>query len=232
MYDMMGADEIDALLGDDVDALLGGDDDDQLLGQLMGYAQPQQQDNDALLGAILLGRARRKAARRPPVQAPNQAMVQAIANARANAQQPQMLVRQTPPLLNRIPGVPGLSQQVLPLGFPRLTCTSLANQTGGNVVANPQKPWQGTKLIISISGLNSGNYSVDVLPVVGVQPVLASADSVDARSFPANALGNELMIESAGPGIQVSLSFNVNPTMTVVGDVVQALSTWMGKSIG
>ena len=141
-------------------------------------------------------------------------------------------MRDAPPLLNRIPGVTGTSKQILPLGFPTLVCTSLQNQPGGRVQASPQKPWQGTKLIISVSGLNNGNYAVDVLPVIGVNPAMASADAADARSFPANALGNELMIESAMPGIQVSLSYNVNPTMTVVGDVVAIAATWMGNSLG
>lgn len=227
---MMGADDIDAVLGaDDIDALLGADDIDALLGDsaLMGA------DEDALLGALLGRKRRRMAARRqagrPPV-AQNQ-LAQAVANARQMAQTPQVMLRNEPPLINRINGVPARSRQVLPLGFPVLTCTSVLNSGGGDVTANPQKPWRGSKLIISISGTNSGNYGVSVLPVIGTNPTLASPDSVDARSFPANALGNELVVEAAAPGITVRLSFDVAPNVGV-GDTVICQATWLGESIG
>lgn len=226
---MMGADDIDALLGDDVDALLG-DDVDALLGDaLMGAG-----DEDALLGALLGRRRRRQQMRRqggrPPVTTQNQ-LATAIANARQAAQTPQVMLRNEPPLINRINGVPARSRQVLPLGFPILTCTNVANSGGGDVTANPQKPWRGSKLIVSISGTNSNNYGVSVLPVIGTNPTLASPDAVDARSFPANALGNELVVEAAAPGITVRLSFNVGPNVGA-GDTVICQATWLGESIG
>ena len=226
---MMGADDIDALLGDDVDALLG-DDVDALLGDaLMGAG-----DEDALLGALLGRRRRRQQMRRqggrPTATTQNQ-LANAIANARQAAQTPQVMLRNEPPLINRINGVPARSRQVLPLGFPVLTCTNIANNNGGNVTANPQKPWRGSKLIVSISGTNSGNYGVSVLPVIGTNPTLASPDPVDARSFPANALGNELVVEAAAPGITVRLQFDVAPNVGV-GDTVICQATWLGESIG
>lgn len=226
---MMGADDIDALLGDDVDALLG-DDVDALLGDaIMGAG-----DEDALLGALLGRRRRRQQMRRqggrPPATTQNQ-LANAIQNARAMARTPQLMVRDEPPLINRVPGVPARSRQVLPLGFPALTCTNVSNPAGGSVTASPQKPWRGGKLIVSVSGTNSGNYGVGLVPFIGTNPVLVSPDPVDARSFAANALGNELTIESAMPGIIVTMQYNVTPTVGA-GDTVIMQATWNGESIG
>lgn len=226
---MMGEDDIDALLGDDVDALLG-DDVDVLLGDSrMGAG-----DEDALLGALLGRRRRRQQMRRqggrPPVTTQNQ-LANAIANARQAAQMPQIMVRNEPPLINRVPGVPARSRQVLPLGFPILSCTSASNPAGGSVTSSPQKPWRGGKLIITVSGTNSGNYGVGVVPFIGTNPVLVSPEAVDARSFAANALGNELTVESAMPGIMVTMQYSVTPNVGV-GDAVIIQATWNGESIG
>lgn len=230
---MMGADDIDALLGDDVDALLG-DDVDALLGDaLMGAG-----DEDALLGALqsaLLGRRRRRqqmrrGGGRPPATTQNQ-LATAISNARQAAQTPQLMLRNEPPLINRVPGVPARSRQVLPLGFPTLFCTNTANSGGGQVTASPQKPWRGGKLIVSVSGTNSGNYGVGLVPYIGTNPVLVSPEAIDARAFPANALGNELVIESAMPGILVTMRYDVTPNVGA-GDSVIIQATWNGESIG
>jgi len=204
-YDLalMGAGDIDDLLGDD---MMG---DDELLG------------DDVLLGQdALLGRRIRMARQN---QSGNRGMMR--------QQPPPMMVRGAPPLLNRNPGVNPPSRQKLPLGFGVLTCANATpTASGGDLIARPQRPWRGEKLIVSVAGTNSGNYAVTFGAFIGVTPVLVSANYVDARSFPPNGLGNDLLCDAAQPGIEVSLRFDVTPGVGV-GDTVIISATWICQAI-
>lgn len=143
--------------------------------------------------------------------------------------QPQGLTR--PPLFNNRPGMARPAVGRLPLGFGTLTCTSASNPSGNSLTARPQVAWRGSKLVIGISGLNSGNYAVQMRPVIGNRPLLAGAGTVDARAFSATAIDNNLIGDAAAPGIDVSLEFTITPPITTVGDQVILQATWIGDGV-
>lgn len=131
------------------------------------------------------------------------------------------------PNLFQRPGMAPPSKGKLPLGFGSLTCA--AGSTGGTLTARPQVPWLGRKLIISIAGTNAGDYGVTVRPTIGNRPVLAGGSPIDARSFPANGLDNDLLAEAAGPGVDVSLEFVVTPVVGA-GHTVIIAPSWIGEA--
>ena len=134
-----------------------------------------------------------------------------------------------PSLYSATPGVPAPAVGRVQLGFDIMTCDATTNSSGGSLTARPQVPWRGTKLIISISGANNGNYAVTVRPTIGNRPLLAGSAATDARSYPATALGNELICDGVGPGIDVTLQFVVTPAVSGT-DVVAIAPTWIGDA--
>lgn len=188
--------------------------DDVLGDDLMGDDQLAALLGDETMGDEILGAARRVMARRA-----------------GGAPDPARQVLRAPPLMPAHLGVSNPNAGKLPLGFGTLSCANATpTAAGGTLTARPQVPWQGRKLIISISGTNSGNYGVSVRPTIGNRPVLAGAAAIDARSFPANALDNDLLSDSAGPGVDVSLEFVVTPSVGA-GDSVIIIPTWIGKAV-
>lgn len=201
-YDLLGSDG--PIVGDDLMGELLGDD----MGDDMG---------DDLMGDDLMGarrRGRQMAVRRQ------------VAVARA---QGQGLPTQRPALFSK----PGLSPPAigrLPLGFGSLTCANATpTAAGGTLTARPQVAWRGSKLVIGISGVNAGNYGVELRPTIGNRPVLAGAGTIDARAYGATAIDNNLIADAAGPGIDVSLQFIVTPSVGV-GDSVIIQATWTGDA--
>jgi hypothetical protein len=134
-----------------------------------------------------------------------------------------------PPLLTPRPGVSPPAVGRLPLGFGSRALTVLGS-TAGSLTARPQVPWRGSKLIISIAGVNSGNYAVLVQPLIGNRPVLAGAAAIDARSFPATGIDNNLISDSASPGIDVTLNVTISPALGA-GDTVLVTATWIGDAV-
>lgn len=134
-----------------------------------------------------------------------------------------------PPLITSRPGVSPPAVGRLPLGFGALALT-VAGSTAGVLTARPQVPWRGSKLIISIAGFNSANYAVLVQPLIGNKPVLAGAAAIDARSFPATGIDNNLISDSASPGIDVTLNIQIQPAL-LAGDSVITTATWIGDAI-
>lgn len=107
---------------------------------------------------------------------------------------------------------------------------TVLGSTAGVLTARPQVPWRGSKLIISIAGVNSGNYAVLVQPLIGNKPVLAGAAAIDARSFPATGIDNNLISDSASPGIDVTLNVTIQPALGA-GDSVIVTATWIGDAV-
>jgi hypothetical protein len=177
---------------------------DDLLGELMGQ---ELNGDEAILGAA-----------------------RAVLQRRNRGGQGDRGALATPSLLGGRLGVSGPARGRIPLGFGSLTCTDTVNTTGGTLTARPQVPWMGKKLIISISGPDNDLYGVTVRPTIGNRPVLAGAAAIDARSFPADALGNELIAETSGPGIDISLEFGIVGTIAL-GDSVIISPTWIGEAV-
>lgn len=198
-YDLMGADG--PIVGDDV------------MGELMGA---DEMGDDAMgddVGDDLMGAARRARRRQAGRQ---MARASGVPTGR-------------PALINKIAGISPPAIGRLPLGFGVLGCTAAVNPSGGQLVARPQVPWRGSKLILGISGVNAGNYAVAFRPTIGNKPVLAGAGSIDARSFPSTGIDNNLISDSAAVGIDVTLDFVITPAITG-GDTVNVQATWIGDA--
>jgi hypothetical protein len=191
--------------------VMGGDEilGDEMLGDLM-YGD-EMGDDLAMADAAILGARRRMAARR---------------GGGMQRQAQPALTR--PPLLTARPGVNPTAVGRLPLGFGVLSLA--AGGSAGVLTARPQVPWRGSKLVISIAGVNIGNYAVTVQPVIGNKPVLAGAAAIDARSFPATGIDNNLISDSAAPGIDVTLNFVVTPVLGA-GDTAVITATWIGDAL-
>jgi hypothetical protein len=137
-----------------------------------------------------------------------------------------------PSLFNKVPGVSGPALAKLPLGFNVLSCTSVANSSGGQAATRPQVPVIPQRLVVSVSGVNSGNYAVTISNIrVGTKSILASANPIDARAFGPGAFGVELVGESAQPGIDITCDYVITPTITTVGDRVDVATTFICQSV-
>lgn len=134
-----------------------------------------------------------------------------------------------PPLIPARNGLQAPAVGRLPLGFGSLSLTA-GGATGGALTARPQVPWRGSKLIVSIAGVNSGNYAVLMQPLIGNKPVLAGAAAIDARSFPATGIDNNLISDSANAGIDVTLNITISPALSA-GDTVLVTATWIGDAV-
>lgn len=177
---------------------------DDAMGELLG----EDLAGDDLMGDDLMGASRRRRIAR----------VQAAG-----------VPTQRPALFQRMPGMSPPAVGRIPLGFGVLSCTNVINAAGGTLTARPQVPWRGSKLIIGITGVNAGNYAVSLRPTIGNRPVLAGAASVDARAFPATGIDNNLIADSGGPGIDVSLEFVITPALGA-GDTLQIQANWIGDA--
>lgn len=200
-YDIQGSDG--PVMGDEI---LG----DEMLGELM-YGDETMGDDLAMADAAILGARRRQMQRQ---------------QGRAAARQPAALQR--PPLLTQRPGVNPVAVGRLPLGFGVLSLA--AGASAGTLTARPQVPWRGSKLVIGIAGVNIGNYAVTVSPIIGNKPVLAGAAAIDARSFPATGIDNNLISDSASPGIDVTLNFTITPVLGA-GDTAVITASWIGDAL-
>lgn len=134
-------------------------------------------------------------------------------------------------LLPQIPGVParGLGEQPLGFGATAFTATSGTLLT---LTASPQRPFRGRRLIIDIT--RTGASATGLVTVtrldVGVDNQLPGSGSIAAASFAANAVGVNLDLDPATPGVNVTLQLNISaaPTMT---DRVDVAATLIGETV-
>jgi len=134
-------------------------------------------------------------------------------------------------LLPQIPGVParGLGEQ--PLGFGATAFTS-SSGTLLTLTASPQRPFRGRRLIIDIT--RTGTTATGIVTVsrldVGVDNQLPGSGAIAAASFAANAVGVNLDLDPATPGVTVTLQLNISaaPTMT---DRVDVAATLIGETV-
>lgn len=201
-YDILGGGFDGPLMGDDI---LG----DDALGEMMG---------DDVTGDDIMGAARQLARQR-------------AGNMRGRQPAPVQLPMRRPSLYQARAGVSGPAVGRLPLGFGLLACTAASNTNGGVVTARPQVPWRGSKLIIGITGANNDAYPVLLRPTVGNRPVLAGAGQIDARAFNSLAVNNDLICDSGGPGVDVTLEFTIPGAGVAGADEVNIIAQWIGDAV-
>lgn len=135
-------------------------------------------------------------------------------------------------LYTPIGGVPVPGPRVEPLGFPVFTFGA-ATGTTITQIARPQKPFKGSRLVIDVARTGAtatGLVSVADLSI-GARPVLVNrAQPIPAAAFAPTAFGIELLMDTATPGVDITLTLSISaaPAMTdvvVVGCTILGL-TW------
>ncbi len=138
----------------------------------------------------------------------------------------RMLIPSTPGVPNR-----GLRQQPLPLGAVSFTASS---GTSLNLTAAPARPFRGRRLIVDVvkSGTTGGLVSITSLNVgADNQLPVPSGTAMPAAAFASNAVGVNLDMDPAGPGVGVTatLAISTAPTMT---DTVDCSALIIGATVG
>ena len=136
-------------------------------------------------------------------------------------------------LIPSTPGVPnrGLREQPLPLGSTSFTASS---GTSLLLSASPARPFRGRRLILDAvkTGTTGGLVSITALNVgADNQLPVPSGTAMPAAAFAANAVGVNLDMDPAGPGVGVTcqLAISSAPTMT---DTVDCSALIIGSTVG
>jgi hypothetical protein len=133
-------------------------------------------------------------------------------------------------LVSQVPGVParGLREQPLGLGSTAFTATSGTLLT---LTAQPQRPFRGRRLIVDITRTGASSTGLVTISqlVVGANNQLPGTGAISAAAFAANAVGVNLDMDPATPGVNISLQLNISaaPTMT---DRVDISATIIGEA--
>jgi hypothetical protein len=130
-------------------------------------------------------------------------------------------------------GVPNFGPREEPIGvapvganFYSFTAASGLTLTG---VAQPQKAFKGRRLILDIArtGATSTGLVFVVDIKVGQRPVPVSAQPVGAGAFGATAFGVDLMLDTAVPGIIITIVLSISSAPTTT-DTVNVSGTIIG----
>jgi len=180
-------------------------DDEQieLLGALM------EDDEDPILGAR---RMTRVPARRGGSRAARRALVKA--------------------LVPSTPGVPKPGFREFPLGFAPIQFTPTSGLTL-NLVAQPQRPHKGTRLVLDIvrSAAGSGGLITVSSILVGQQNQLQSAQPIIAAAFEQDSTYVQLALDAATPGIDVIIGVTCSAAPGA-GETVDVGGALWGTAIG
>lgn len=125
-------------------------------------------------------------------------------------------------LTSYAPGIPQGGPRVEPLGFAVFAFTATSGLTLVQT-ARPQKPFKGSRVVIDIARTGAsatGLVSIADLSI-GTRPVLVNrAQPIPAGAFAPTAFGIELMMDDAGPGIDITLQLVISAAPTTVDTVV------------
>lgn len=139
-----------------------------------------------------------------------------------------------PSIINRIAGVTKPSSKDVPLGFGSQTHTDLVQPTGGTLVARPQVPFRGRRLVIQVTrnaAAVAAGLAVNLTALlVGSKNQLAASTAVPADVFGSTATNVELMLDSATPGIDISLIYSFTAALAV-GEIIIVQAAIIGDSI-
>lgn len=132
-------------------------------------------------------------------------------------------------LVPGIPGSPGRSIVLQPLGFPTVTFSATSG-TALVAVASPQQPFRPRRVVYTEARTSSGGLVLINDIKVGTRSQLAGVGPIAAGAFAPNAFDVNIHFDSATPGvtIDVLLSITTAPTST---DTVAAQITMFGDSI-
>lgn len=212
-------------------ALLGGMFDDELAGiedELAGF---DVSEDGTVLGAFSIpsqykSRTRMSVARRGT---PNRVAASLI-NRRNQLQAAKTAY------LNKIqpaiPGVPAAGARNFPLGFGSFTFVN-AGVTAAQLVANPQRPFKGARLVIDVrrsSGAQAELVTVTSLNI-GQNNQLVSSAALPAEAFRPDGFDTVLSLDPATPGIDITLGIAISAAPGV-GETVAISAMIIGDTIG
>lgn len=225
MMELLGA-----LAMDDDLAGIDYEVDDELAGIDLGDGTELLGTDDELGAFRLPSRIRSMVASRRPRRRPVRRGRRAIVNRIVQLQQKKAsYINKIAPA---IPGVPQPGARNFPLGFGSFVFVN-AGPTLTNLVANPQKPFKGARLMVQVnrsSGATAELVTITSLDV-GTGNQLVSSQALPAEGFAANAFDTMLSLDPATPGIQVVLGIAISATPPV-GETISVSAMLIGNTIG
>jgi hypothetical protein len=118
--------------------------------------------------------------------------------------------------------------RIEPLGFTAVQFTA-ASGLILQATGRPQKPFKGSRLVVVDQRLGTGGLVSITSLKIGVREVLVSTQGIPAQAFAPNAFGIELMMDEAGPGIEIVATYVISAA-PAGADVVNVGTTVMGMS--
>ncbi len=130
-----------------------------------------------------------------------------------------------------VAGAPQLGARNFPLGFGSFTFVN-AGITATNLVANPQKPFKGLRLMVQVNRSTPGGELVTITGLdVGTGNQLVSSQALPAEGFAANAFDTMLSLDPSTPGIIITLGIAISAT-PAVGETISVSAMLIGNTIG
>ena len=131
-----------------------------------------------------------------------------------------------------IPGVPTAGARNFPLGFGTATFIN-GGQTQFNLVANPQRPFKGARLVIDVR--RSAAALAELVTVtslnIGQNNQLVSSAALPAEAFRPDGFDTVLSLDPATPGIAITLGIAISAAPGV-GETVAVSAMIIGDTIG
>ena len=226
----------------DTEMLLGAAFDDELAGiedelAACGYEDDELGEGDAILdddglevGAFglpsFLRRRRVPARRRGRAPVRRNALIRRRASIMANK---RAYINKIQPA---IPGVPKAGARNFPLGFGTATFIN-GGVTQFNLVANPQRPFKGARLVIDVrrSALALAELVTVTSLNIGQNNQLVSSAALPAEAFRPDGFDTVLSLDPATPGIDITLGIAISAA-PAAGESVAVSAMIIGDTIG
>jgi len=131
-----------------------------------------------------------------------------------------------------IPGVPKAGARNFPLGFGSFTFVN-GGVTSANLVANPQRPFKGARLVIDVrrSALALAELVTVTSLNIGQNNQLVSSAALPAEAFRPDGFDTVLSLDPATPGIDITLGIAISAA-PAVGESVAISAMIIGDTIG
>lgn len=131
-----------------------------------------------------------------------------------------------------IPGVPQAGARNFPLGFGSETFIN-AGPTAFDLVANPQRPFKGARLVIDVR--RSAGALAELITVtslnIGQNNQLVSSAALPAEAFRPDGFDTVLSLDPATPGIAITLGIAISASPGV-GETIAISAMIIGDTIG
>jgi len=135
-------------------------------------------------------------------------------------------------LIPQVPGVPMPGARLQPLGL-GATAFTAASGTILALVARPQRPFLGQRLVVDIT--RTGASATGLVTItrldIGTANQLVSSGALSAAAFAATAFDVNLQLDPATPGIDITVQFAIT-VAPAAADRVDISGTIFGTTVG